>query len=58
MMIVAMDDHENPVHSKPQIKTGSGLKELSSETESTLALKLFEVMKLGKSFEECMRVVR
>jgi hypothetical protein len=23
-----------------------------------LALKLYEVMKLGKSFEECMRVVR
>ena len=28
------------------------------ETETEMAARLYEILKLGKSFEECMRVVR
>lgn len=80
MMIVAIDNVEEPFASAPVIRTGSGISALSAAltsnsdqipcstickpsvtsttAEAVLAIKLFDKMKLGKSFEECMRIAR
>ena len=54
MMIVAFEDHEQPAH----IQTDKHARIPKESVEAQLAVKLFEVMKLGRSFEECIRVVR
>ena len=67
MMIVSCEIEEQH---KVSIQTGSGLNRLLKnsdqnikkiqkiETETEMAARLYEILKLGKSFEECMRVVR